>query len=88
MKEVQTNSYGYRASKLLELLLCAVGSPPEKRNLLKVGQKDCCLTVRRHIYEKWYDKLHHLPPRINAVVAALARHRETEIHAARIVRGD
>jgi hypothetical protein len=87
MKEVETNSYGYKASTLLELLLCAVGSPPEKRNLLKVGQKDCCLTVRLHIFETWYDKLHHLPPRINAVVAALARHRETETHAARIVRG-
>jgi hypothetical protein len=87
MKEVETNSYGYRASTLLELLLCAVGSPPEKRNLLKVGQKDCCRSVRLHIYETWYDKLHHLPPRIDAVIAALGRHREIEIRAARIVRG-
>jgi hypothetical protein len=87
MKEVQTNRYGYRASMLLELLLCAVGSPPEKRNLLKVGQKNCCLAVRLRIYEVWYDKLHHLPPRINQAIAAMARHHQAEVHAARIVRG-
>ena len=85
MKEVETNSYGYRGSKLLEMLLCAVGSPPGKRNLLKVGQKDCCLAVRLHIYETWYDKLHHLPPRINAVIAAMARQNELERRASRMV---
>jgi hypothetical protein len=84
MKEGQ-NSLGYRASKAVELLLCAVGSPPESRDLLKVGQKDCCLTVRRHIYEAWYDKLNHLPPRINEVIAAMARQNEAEMRAARIV---
>jgi hypothetical protein len=87
MAEVQTNRYGYRGSILLELLLCAVGSPPEKRNLLKVGQKDCCLHVRLHVYETWYDKLHHLPPRINKAIAAMARYHEAEVSAARIVRG-
>src|ERR1700736_1163832 len=33
MRETQTNEYGYRASILLELLLCAVGSPSGNRNL-------------------------------------------------------
>jgi len=84
MREEQ-NHLGYKASKGLELLLCAVGSPPESRDLLKVGQKDCCLTVRAHIYEIWYDKLHHLPPRINKAIAAMARQNEAEMHAARIV---
>lgn len=84
MKEGQ-NSFGYRASKALELLLCAVGSPPESRNLLKVGQKDCCFKVRTHIFEIWYDKLHHLPPRINQAIAAMARQSEAEMRAARIV---
>jgi len=87
MKEVQTNHYGYRASMLLELLLCAVGSPPERRNLLKVGEKDCCFAVRLHIYETWYDKLHHLPPRINEALALMARANAAELRAARIVRG-
>lgn len=87
MTEVQTNCDGYRGSRLLELLLCAVGSPPEKRNRLKVGQKDCCLAVRLHIYQTWYDTLHHLPPRINQAIAALARYHEAEVRAARIARG-
>jgi len=46
MREVQTTEDGYRASRLMELLLRSVGSTPEKRRLLKVGQKDCCVAVR------------------------------------------
>ncbi len=84
MKEEQ-NHLGYKASKGMELLLCAVGSPPGSRDLLKVGQKDCCLMVRAHIYKKWYDRLHHLPPPINEAIAAMARQNEAEMRAARIV---
>jgi hypothetical protein len=86
MREVE-NCYGYRGSMLLELLLCAVGSSPENRRHLKVGQKDCCLSVRLAIYETWYDKLHHLPPRINEAVLAISRFRAAERRAARIVAG-
>jgi hypothetical protein len=86
MKEEQ-NRLGYEGSNGLELLLCAVGSPPESRNLLKVGQKECCLTVRTHIYEIWRDKLHHLPPRINEAILAMSRYNEAERRAARLVRG-
>ena len=71
----------------LNLLLCAVGSPPEKRPSLKVSQKQCCFDVRTKVYETWYDKLHHLPPRINEAVAALARFNAMERRTARIVRG-
>jgi hypothetical protein len=86
MREVE-NCYGYRGSMLLELLLCAVGSSPENRRLLKVGQKDCCLSVRLAIYETWYDKLHHLPPRINQAFASISRFRATKSRAASIVPG-
>ena len=51
-------------SGFLELLLCAVGSPRERRRFLTVSQKDCCLGVRKEVYETWYHKLHHLPPRM------------------------
>jgi hypothetical protein len=60
MREVQTTADGYRASKFLELLLCAVGSPPEKRRVLKVGEKDLCLGVRNEILFSWKQKLLHL----------------------------
>ena len=72
MREMQTNAFGYRASKLLELLLCAVGSPPENRRFLKVGQKNCCLAVRNMIWQRWHDKLHHLPSTIDEAAAAIA----------------
>jgi hypothetical protein len=71
----------------LNLLLCAVGSPPEKRSSLKVGQKECCFDVRTKVYETWYGKLHPLPPRINEAVAALARFNAAERRAARIAAG-
>src|SRR5207244_981203 len=77
----------YKGSGLLQLLLCAVGSPPEKRNLLKVSQKDCCLAVRLKLWETWRAKLLHLPPRINEAVAAISRFNAMERRAARIVRG-
>jgi hypothetical protein len=79
--------HDYTMSECLELLLCAVGSPPEKRNLLKVSQKDCCLAVRLKVCETWRDKLHHLPPRIDEAVAALSRFKAMEVRAARIVAG-
>ena len=87
MREVQANEFAYRASVLMELLLCAVGSPANERTLLRVCQKECCLAVRLKIYESWYDKLHHLPPRIDQAARALATYRAIEIRAARIARG-
>ena len=76
----------YKGSGLLQLLLCAVGSPPEKRNLLKVSQKECCLAVRLKLWETWRAKLFHLPPRNNEAVA-IGRFNAMERRAARIVRG-
>jgi hypothetical protein len=87
MREVQANEFGYRASELMELLLCAVGSPANKRNLLRVGQKDCCLAVRLKIYHTWHDKLHHLPSRIDKAALALAAYKAMEQRAARLARG-
>ena len=87
MREMQTNAFGYRASKLLELLLCAVGSPPENRRFLKVGQKDCCLAVRNMIWQRWHDKLHHLPSTIDEAAAAIASFNEMRGRAMRIVAG-
>ena len=74
-------------SGFLELLLCAVGSPRERRRFLTVSQKDCCLGVRKEVYETWYHKLHHLPLRINEALAAMAGYNAMERRAARIVRG-
>jgi hypothetical protein len=87
MREVQANEFAYRASALMELLLCAVGSPANKRKLLKVVQKDCCLSLRLKVYENWHHKLHHLAPKIDQAARALASFRATELRAARIVRG-
>jgi hypothetical protein len=50
-----------RASQLFELLLSAIGSPPEKRVSLTVSQKNCCAGVRNKIFETWRCKLLHLP---------------------------
>jgi hypothetical protein len=87
MGDRPSGSRDYTVSPLLELLLCAVGSPPERRRDLRVSQKDSCLHVRRQIYEGWYDKLHHLAPRINEAVAVMARANEREARAMRIARG-
>ena len=70
MQEVQTTEEGYRASRLLELLLCAVGSLPENRRQLKVGQKERCIQVRSRLHDKWYAKLHHVPSKMDKAVAA------------------
>src|SRR6185437_11863219 len=69
MREVKVDEYPYAVSMLFELLLRAVGSPPGKRNQLKVGQKDCCLDIRNKIHQMWHDKLHHVPPRIEFAAA-------------------
>ena len=74
-------------SGFLELLLCAVGSPRERRRFLTVSQKDCCLDVRRKVFEAWYDRLHRLPPRIDEAAAALARFNAMERRAVRIAAG-
>jgi len=64
---------GYRTSLLLELLLCAVGSPPEKRKLLTVSQKDSCLSVRRSLWETWRNQLLHMPPSIHQRISPATR---------------
>lgn len=87
MRELQTTEGGYRASKLLELLLCAAGSTPEKRRALKVSQKDCCVAVRNELYQAWYDKLHHRPSRIEEAARAISAYNAVQARAARIVRG-
>jgi hypothetical protein len=69
----------------LNLLLCAVGSPPERRRFLTVDQKVCCFDVRLKVYEAWHDKLHHLPPRINEAIEAMASYNARQRRAARIV---
>jgi hypothetical protein len=65
MREEQTTAEGWQASKLFELLLCAVGSPPENRRHLKVGQKDCCLKVRNEILLSWQKKLLDLTAKLD-----------------------
>ncbi len=65
MGERDLATAGYKISKLLDLLLCAVGSPPEKRNQLKVGQKDCCLIVRNEFLFSWQKKLLRLAARLD-----------------------
>jgi hypothetical protein len=72
---------------LLELLLCAVGSPPERRNQLKVGLKQCCLRVRTTVHDTWYAKLHHVPSKMEQAVAAMARFNAMEARAKRIAAG-
>lgn len=86
-REVQTTEDGYRASRLMELLLCAIGATPEKRRSLKVGQKDCCVAVRNELCQTWFDKLHHRPSRIEEAARAISAYNSIERRAARIVRG-
>ena len=87
MGETDSQVHDPAMGGFLNLLLCAVGSPPEKRPSLKVGQKQCCFDVRTKVYGTWYDKLHHLSPRVDATVAALTRFNAMESHVARIVGG-
>jgi hypothetical protein len=87
MGEKPLRSDDYTVSPLLELLFCAAGSPPEVRRLLRVSQKDCCLEVRRQVCGTWYDKLHHLAPRINEAMRVMASANELEARAMRIARG-
>jgi hypothetical protein len=87
MRDIQPTASGYRASMLLELLLCAVGSPPERRNQLKVGQKQCCIAVRTRIYDAWYAKLQHVPSKIEQAAAVMARFHAREARAVRIAAG-
>lgn len=87
MGETDSQIHNQIMGGFLNLLLCAVGSPPERRPSLTVSQKQCCFDVRRKVYETWYDKLHHRPPRIDEAVAVLSRFKAMERRAARIVRG-
>jgi hypothetical protein len=87
MGQKEAEIHSQTMSGFLELLLCAVGSPPVNRRFLTVSQKDCCLGIRRQVWETWYDKLHHLPPRIDEAVAAMARYKLMEVRAARAAAG-
>jgi hypothetical protein len=75
MKEHE-NHFGYKASMLLELLLCAVGSSAEKRNGLKVSQKNCCLDVRKRVLKNWHQTLLRLPNKMEQSSAIMAPHAE------------
>jgi hypothetical protein len=87
MGEKDSQIHNKTLGGFLNLLLCAVGSPPEKRPSLTVSQKQCCLDIRTKVYEVWHDKLHHLPPRIKGAAAAMAQASATERLAARVVAG-
>jgi len=43
--------------RLEELLLRAVGSPPDQRTQLRTWQRQCCVTVKGQISERWWNKL-------------------------------
>src|SRR5215472_17435428 len=83
----QVKDDDYRGSALLNLLLVAVGSPPERRRLLRVSQKDACVAVRGRVWEIWHDRLHHLPPRWHESAAAMARFNAMERQARRLAAG-
>ena len=87
MVDKESDVHDPTMSGFLNLLLCAVGSPPGKRHLLKVSQKNCCLDVRGKIHGTWFYKLHHLRSPIDEAVAALSRHKALEARAARIAAG-
>jgi hypothetical protein len=87
MGEKDSQIHNQTMGGFLNLLLCAVGSPPERRPSLTVNQKQCCFDVRTKVYETWHDKLHHLLPRIHEAAAAMAQANAREPSAARIVAG-
>jgi len=87
MGETDAQIHSGTMGGFLNLLLCAVGSPPESRRSLTVDQKECCFGVRSRVYETWHDKLHHLRPRINEAAAVMASANARERRAARIVAG-
>jgi len=72
---------------LLELLLCAVGYPPENRRMLKVFDKDTCLRTRFHLWEDWKKKLLHLTgfTQMEQAASAMAAHAAGEYRTARVV---
>jgi hypothetical protein len=74
-------------STLLDLLLCSVGSTPEKRGALNVSQKDYCLAVRMNVYDAWYAKLHHQLSKFEEAAAVMAQVNAREARAARIAAG-
>jgi hypothetical protein len=87
MGETESGVLGNTGSGLLELLLCAVGSPPKQRHLLRVSQKQCCLSVRLNVFEAWRSKLIGVPSRREEAVAVMARANERGARAMRVARG-
>jgi hypothetical protein len=87
MGQKEADIHHQAMSGFLELLLCAVGSPREKRRFLTVSQKDCCLQVRTNVFDTWDARLHHRLSRMDEAAAAMARFNEAEARARRIVAG-
>src|SRR5205823_14464130 len=62
-------------------------SPPERRDLLRVSQKNCSIDVRNRVWEAWKEKLLGLPSRWSEAAAAMLRYNAVELEARRIVAG-
>ena len=62
-------------------------SPPERRDLLRVSQKNCSIDVRNRVWEAWKEKLLGLPSRLSEAAAAMLRYNAVELEARRIVAG-
>jgi hypothetical protein len=73
----------------LELLLCAIGSPPEKRRSLRVSEKQSCLTIRSHLHEAWWNRLLPLAAltQLEEAATAMANHNALNRSARRAVVG-
>ena len=87
MGETDSQIHSGTMGGFLNLLLCAVGSTPERRPSLTVSQKQCCFDVRTKVYETWYDKLHHLTPSIKEAIRVMSSAKAMERRAARVARG-
>lgn len=87
MGEKESDILRHTGSGLLELLLCAVGSPPGKRGALRVNQNDCSLQVRRTIFEAWRSKLIRVPSSREEAARVMSVANEIEARAMRIARG-
>jgi predicted DNA-binding protein (UPF0251 family) len=87
MGQKEADIHSETMNGFLELLLCAVGSPREKRRFLTVSQRNRCLQVRKNVFDTWKARLHHRPSRMDEAAAAMARYNEVEARARHIVAG-
>jgi hypothetical protein len=86
-REIAANACGYRTSAFMELLLCAVGSSPDKRKSLTMSHRQCCDRVRERLLKQWYDRLHGLNAATKEAIRVLTLHRQMEARAALIPPG-